>query len=146
MYNVVLERCKCLLMYLSTTLVPLVVAREWILVYKMRKDDNTVKHSCNNIKQPTMTSYHLLTILYCVINYKILIIIISLSLLLFFPIQDPYTWFSSTAVTEIYWTTWSRTESTTTSLWLMLSTRTVSAAFTTTCSHGKTPGRNNRSE
>lgn len=68
MYNVVLERCKCLLMYLSTTLVPLVVIHEWILAYKMRQDDNTVKHGCNNIKQPTMTSYQLITILYCVIN------------------------------------------------------------------------------
>ncbi len=38
--------CKCLFMYLSTPL----DTHIWRLLYKQIMNDNTVKHSCNNIK------------------------------------------------------------------------------------------------
>lgn len=49
-YNLGVIRSKCLLMYLLTTITPLVNTHKYRLLHKGITNDNIVKNSCNNMK------------------------------------------------------------------------------------------------
>lgn len=61
-------------------------------------------------------------------------------LFVFWNPQVLFTWYSSTAVTEISWTIWRATGNVFTNIWRTLSTGTDSGASTTTSSRRETPG------